>query len=94
MRRAIAGAAVHRADRSWHGRLVVTVAAAVLVTGIIAAERVIVRYTPDAPTERTAGMTSTLRQEARHVRQLQFVTQNGTRVIWTFDSEFDVRAQR
>jgi hypothetical protein len=94
MRQAI----LSRADRShppqWRGALIVAAAGMGLVAGIAAGHRAIV-LRPDSTASQGRDAVLAIDPAAGdEVRQLQFVTRGGTRVIWTFDSTFDVRARQ
>ena len=86
-------AALAAPPRSWHGLLVVAAAGTVLIAGITLAQRAILLQPISAP---PTDRQQTVMAEAHapsEVRQLQFVTRGGTRVIWTFDSNFDMETR-
>jgi hypothetical protein len=98
LRRAMLAAAANttpeRDHRSWvRPLLVAATMVAVVAVGILAGRRFDM---PAAPENRTAqrepGVESTPTPVNEPNRQLQFLTPGGTRIIWVFNSDFDLKA--
>jgi hypothetical protein len=86
MRRAVLAAVppTVRAPRLWIQPLLVAATIALMIgTGAVAGHRA----GSQAPERATAAVPEDTRAETR---QLQFATPGGTRIIWTFNSEFDL----
>ena len=90
MRRAMLTATPPVARRLWSARLVMVSAAAILAAaGSMWIDRAATWSRPADPPALGAPPPST--SGAAQRRQVQFATPGGTRVIWVFDSTFDVR---
>jgi hypothetical protein len=98
MRRAMLAAASARVPEperwSWmRPMFVAATLVAVIAVGIVVGRRVDL----PAPQETTATVPGQSKPEGRGVeanvpnRQLQFLTPGGTRIIWVFNSEFDLK---
>jgi hypothetical protein len=80
---------------SWMRPAIVAATVVVMIAvGIVAGRRI----DPVVPSDNPAGMPGELSAGARTTeigtpnRQLQFLTPGGTRIIWVFNSEFDLKA--
>ena len=74
--------------------MVAATVTAVIVAGVVAGHRFDVA-TPPASLALQAGATNADAQTVQAAlpnRQLQFLTPGGTRIIWVFNSEFDLKA--
>jgi hypothetical protein len=93
---AAASASVSAPPRwSWmRPMLVAATVAAMIAVGVIAGRRVEFPATPGSTTTVPAEPTAEARGVDTSVenRQLQFLTPGGTRIIWVFNSEFDLKA--
>jgi len=98
MRRAMLAAAVKTAPERirgfWMRPLVVAATAVAIIAVGIVAER---RFDVPAPAENLpapgdSNAEARTAQISEPNRQLQFLTPGGTRIIWVFNSDFDVKA--
>ena len=78
-----------RTARAWRMRLAVLSVAAAAVVGALWVDRTVTHPLPADPPVLAAPPPSTSGAVQR--RQVQFATPGGTRVIWVFDSTFDMR---
>ena len=89
MRRAILAEvppAASRSARLWVQPLLVAATIALMIgTGALAGRRAV---SDDA---RGGGVVSKADDDRAETRQLQFATPGGTRIIWVFNSEFDLK---
>lgn len=68
--------------------------AAMIAVGIVAGRRFDLSVAPETPSTTQADMSPGASAAGVVVpnRQLQFLTPGGTRIIWVFNSEFDLKA--
>lgn len=67
---------------------------AMIAVGIAAVRRFDLSVAPETPSTMRADMSLSASADGVVVpnRQLQFLTPGGTRIIWVFNSEFDLKA--
>jgi hypothetical protein len=98
MRRAVLAAAANtpvESDRSFWMRplLVAATVVAMIAVGIVAGRRLDLAVPPENPAAQGDSSAGPLAAEIGVPnRQLQFLTPGGTRIIWVFNSEFDLKA--
>lgn len=85
-RRVVSEAAGQPARRvAWRGAFAIAAAIALVIAGVTGGRRL----PPPSVASGGAAVADSARPAER--RQLQFATPGGTRIIWTFDSEFSVK---
>jgi hypothetical protein len=96
---AVSDAASERAAFPWMRRpvLVAATIVAIISVGVVAGLRLdLSNRSPQAPTAEIASQAAADATNAASVnsqnRQLQFMTAGGTRIIWVFNSELDLKA--
>ena len=90
MRRTVLAASANTRISRSHGLIAVaTLATLVLAIGTLVVRTVHQTSVSDAAPPQVA--TAQPDPESQHPRQLHFVTRGGTRVIWIFNSDFEVR---
>jgi len=74
--------------------MVAATVTAVIVAGVVAGRRFDVSTPPASPAIQVGAANADAQtvQAALPNRQLQFLTPGGTRIIWVFNSEFDLKA--
>jgi hypothetical protein len=85
-RRVVSEAAGQPARRvAWRGAFAIAAAVALVIAGVSGGRRL----RPPSVASEGAAAADSVRPAER--RQLQFATSGGTRIIWTFDSDFSVK---
>jgi hypothetical protein len=98
MRRAMLAAAAENRPEAAHGSwmrplLVAATVVAMIAGGIMAGRRLDLQTAPENPVAQVnASVGSPTAGIAVPNRQLQFLTPGGTRIIWVFNSDFDLKA--